>query len=46
MGKNNVDKAFKMLANEVIARYSFQNNKKNDKATSQKKMITDQIKSR
>ncbi len=42
----NVDKAFKLLANEIIASYSFQNKKKNDKATSQKKMITDQIRSR
>ena len=42
----NVDKAFKMLAHEIIESYTFENDKKNDKATSQKKMISDQIRNR
>ncbi len=42
----NVDKAFKVLAGEIISSYSFQEKKRNDKSTSQKKMISDQISSR
>jgi small GTP-binding protein len=41
----NVDKAFKLLATEIISSNVFQDSQKNDKSTSQKKMITDQIRS-
>ena len=42
----NIDKAFKLLAHEIISSIAFQEKKKNDRSTSQKKMISDQIKNR
>ncbi|NHJ00765.1 MAG: GTP-binding protein [Candidatus Heimdallarchaeota archaeon] len=42
----NVEEAFKLLALEIISSYYFQEKKRNDRKTSQKKMITDQIRSK
>ncbi len=42
----NVDEAFRVLAKEIIASYAFQEKVRTDRKTSQKKMLTDQIRSR
>jgi small GTP-binding protein len=42
----NVDKAFRLLANEIISNYIFMEEKKTDRKTSQKKMISEQIHSK
>ncbi|MHA1542584.1 MAG: hypothetical protein ACTSQH_06385, partial [Candidatus Hodarchaeales archaeon] len=42
----NIDKAFKILAHEIISSVAFQEKKKNDRSTSQKKMISDQIRNK
>ncbi|MHA1207584.1 MAG: Rab family GTPase [Candidatus Hodarchaeales archaeon] len=42
----NIDKVFKLLANEIISSVSFSEKKKNDRSTSQRKMISDQIRNR
>ena len=42
----NIDKVFKLLANEIISSVSFNEKKKNDRSTSQRKMISDQIRNR
>jgi len=39
----NIDKVFKLLASEIISSVAFNEKKKRDRSTSQKKMITDQI---
>jgi small GTP-binding protein len=42
----NVDEAFKLLAKEIITSYTFQENARNDRKTSQKKMISNQIRTK
>ncbi|MFX0051929.1 MAG: GTP-binding protein [Candidatus Hodarchaeota archaeon] len=42
----NVDEAFKLLAQEIIISYTFQEKARNDRKTSQKKMISDQIRAK
>lgn len=42
----NVDKAFKILAKEIIGSTIFQEKVRNDRKTSQKKMLTDQIRNK
>ncbi|MFX0182441.1 MAG: Rab family GTPase [Candidatus Hodarchaeota archaeon] len=42
----NVDETFKLLAKEIITSYTFQENARNDRKTSQKKMISKQIRTK